>query len=153
MIGVATSSLLEARFLTEPLLGFANGGLHVDPKEGLARFGPRSWSPKRRHPDVVRVGFVGSANSVERAMQWLRVAGEGVRGEGPHLSFPGCAEDRGFYTRLDIADDRTQVLSQRELRLLKDLESDRARFEATLALLEEKLGLLADLNLPYTLPS
>jgi len=146
VVRVATSSLLEARLVTEPLLAFANGGLHVDPKEGLARFGPRSWSPKRRHPDVVRVGFVGSANSVERAMQWLRVAGEGVRGEGPHLSFPGCAEDRGYYTRLDIADDRTQVLSQRELRLLKDLESDRARFEATLALLEEKLSLLADLD-------
>ena len=55
---------LRSSYLQEPLLSFADGGLHVSPKSGIARFGPTSYSPRADHPDQVRVGMIGSASTI-----------------------------------------------------------------------------------------
>src|SRR5947207_2071774 len=91
---------LEAHWLEEPLLAFADGGLHVDPREGIARYGPWSWSPSRRHPSQVRVGFIGTGESMSRARAWFDGAALGIPGQGPHLSFPGFMADRGFFSQI-----------------------------------------------------
>jgi hypothetical protein len=64
---------MMASYLAEPLLTFAGGGLHEHPKSGIARFGPLSWSSTRAsvHPDQVRVGMIGSAETIESSTRWL----------------------------------------------------------------------------------
>lgn len=59
-------------FLEDPPIRVSpGGGLHVDPKAGIARLRPRSLDWPKRHPDPVRVGIVGTAESVDRKRQWL----------------------------------------------------------------------------------
>ena len=50
-----TERHIRCEYLTEPLLTFAGEQLHVDPKAGIARYGPRSYG-KGDHPGRVRVG-------------------------------------------------------------------------------------------------
>jgi len=139
---------IEAEYIDEPLLTFGNGGMHVDPKEGIARYGPWSWQPARRHPSSIRVGFIGSAETMQKAEDFYRGAAEGIAGEGPHMTFPGFRADRGFFTDLTFADQHRQVLSQTEVGTLTKLEGDRARFEGLLELLDTKLALLAESDQP-----
>ena len=60
---------ITSEYLPEPLLRFGDGRDHVDPKLGISRFGPKSYGPTHRHPQSVRVGIIGSAESVESARE------------------------------------------------------------------------------------
>ena len=55
-----------ATYRREPPLSFAGGRLHLDPKVGLARFGPASLGLDT-HPGTVRLGYVGSGTSIAAA--------------------------------------------------------------------------------------
>jgi len=92
--------IIKCHYLAEPKLCFAGGHEHIDPKTGIARYGPKSLDPLKRHPSKVRVGFVGNADTVETAQEWISVNAQGVPGDEKHPGFPGCAADRGFHTAL-----------------------------------------------------
>lgn len=139
---------ISCTYLEEPLLAFGNDGLHVDPKEGISRFGPWSWQPARRHPSVIRVGLIGTAETMEKATLFLRGASEGIEGEGPHMTFPGFKKDRGFFSEMDFTESRQQVLSQSEIATLSKIEGQRPQFEGTLSLLDEKMAMLAESDQP-----
>jgi len=64
-------------YLPEPLLLFAEDGMHIDPKAGIARYGPRSLTSAGRHPDRLRVGFIGGAEQVDMARRWLTEQAKG----------------------------------------------------------------------------
>ena len=96
---------LRCKYFKEPLLRFAAGKEHVDPKSGLARWGPLSLDPLKRHPDRVRIGIVGTSNTIEKSEQWISVNAAGVPGDEKHPDFPGCGADRGFHTALDFNAD------------------------------------------------
>jgi hypothetical protein len=38
---------LRCQYFPEPLLAFANGELHIDPKAGIARYGPHVSAEKQ----------------------------------------------------------------------------------------------------------
>ena len=81
MIETDRTPELRCRYFTEPLLRFAAGKEHVDPKTGLARWGPLSLDPLKRHPDRVRVGFVGTSDTIEKAEKWIKDLYSGVHVE------------------------------------------------------------------------
>lgn len=58
---------LCATLLEEPPLEFACARLHLSPKHGLTVFGPRSLDMRERHPEAVRLAFIGSGQSVASA--------------------------------------------------------------------------------------
>jgi hypothetical protein len=133
---------IKCKYFKEPLLRFAAGKEHVDPKTGLARFGPLSLDPLKRHPDRVRIGLVGTSETVEKAEQWISINAKGVPGDEKHPDFPGCASDRGFHTALEFSRDWTEQITQTELQDILQVRQRREKFEKLLLLLEQKFRLL-----------
>ncbi|NJO81707.1 MAG: hypothetical protein HC828_02335 [Blastochloris sp.] len=136
-------TLLTCSYLPEPLLAFGDAGLHIDPKAGIARYGPYSYAPVRGHPKSVQVGFIGTAETIEKAHQWLEMCAQGVKGSEKHPEFPGYQGDRGFFSNLEFDDAWNEQLTQTELHTGLTQRASRARFEYMLGLLEDKLRLLA----------
>ncbi|MBF6612266.1 MAG: hypothetical protein IVW55_03980 [Chloroflexi bacterium] len=119
-----------------------------DPKTGLARFGPRSYNPLKRHPESVKVGFIGTAYTIEKAHSWLTMNAQGVAGNEKHLDFPGYQPDRGFFSRLEFDENWNEQITQTELSGLLHIELPRERFEQLIGMLETKLRLLAERDNP-----
>lgn len=145
---LASSSLIQSSYLTEPLLLFADDGLHVDPKAGIARYGPRSLTASGQHPSRLRVGFIGQAERIEVARSWLEAQADGVNGDEKSPEFPGWMPDRGFFSTLEFADAWNQELGQAELRQILENRSQRDRFEALVTLFDSKLRLLSERDSP-----
>lgn len=95
---------MNVTFLDEPALEFGAGGRHIDIRFGIMCHGPldrtRGTAPRR-----IRVGLVGSAETVEGTLAWLSRCRDGVAAKAsrqPNLfpGFPGFAADRGFLAEL-----------------------------------------------------
>jgi len=139
---------IVSAYLPEPLLRFADDGLHIDPKAGIARYGPRSLTSTGRHPRQLRVGLIGPAEQMENARAWLETCAQGVNGDAKNPEFPGWMPDRGFFSVLEFADSWNEQIGQAELRATLETRSQKDRFEAMLALLEGKLRTLAERDNP-----
>ncbi len=144
----AASMPIICRYIPEPLLEFGDGGLHIDPKSGIARYGPLSYNMVHRHPATVSVGMIGTADTTTAARQWMETAANGLRGNAKHPEFPGYKRDRGFLSELEFDDGWVELISKTELRKLVETHKTRERFEETLNLLDDKLRLLAELDQP-----
>ena len=148
-IRTRSSPLITSSYLPEPLLLFADDGLHIDPKAGIARYGPRSLTSAGRHPNRLRVGFIGTAERIDVARTWLATQAEGVNGDAKNPEFPGWMSDRGFFSTLEFADSWNEELGQAELRQVLEIRSQRDRFDAAVQLFDSKLRMLAERdNLP-----
>ena len=135
--------LVRSMYLGEPAIAFANGREHVDPKLGISRFGPKSYAPRHRHPAIVRVGFIGTAETIATTKTWLIASAKGVDGDIKHPEFPGFMEDRGFFSQLELDEQWHGQLYQNEIERVLQIRRSRDRFESILGLLEEKLRLLS----------
>jgi hypothetical protein len=142
MIETDRTPELRCKYFTEPLLRFAAGKEHVDPKTGLARWGPLSLDPLKRHPDRVRVGFVGTSDTIEKAQKWISVNATGVPGDEKHPDFPGCGADRGFHTALDFSSDWNESITQTEMKDVVQPYQRKDKFDSLLNLIEAKFRLL-----------
>jgi len=132
----------------EPSLEFASDRLHLCPKRGITIFGPKSLDMGKRHPDIIRVGFIGSGESIDSAVRWLESCSEGVLGDEKNYRFPGFKADRGFFSELSFENDAVEKLTFRELESLGTPRTKRERFEKTVELLSDKLRLLAQRDRP-----
>ena len=112
---------MRASIFEEPPLEFAGGGRHVDPRHGIADYGPvdllASASPRE-----IRVGIVGPADGVEGARAWLESCRAGVlaksgRNASPRLfrDFPGFTSDTTYRSTLVFDDSTTRTLAGRTL--------------------------------------
>jgi hypothetical protein len=139
-----SAALITSTYFPEPLLLFADDGLHLDPKAGIARYGPRSWTASGRHPVRLRVGLIGTAETVETARTWMNNRAEGVAGDENNPEFPGWMPDRGFFSTLEFDNAWDEELGQAELRHVLEIKAQKDRFQATMTLFETKLRLLAE---------
>jgi hypothetical protein len=142
---------LSARWLGEPLLAFANGVAHPDPKVGIPYAGPSSLGTFR-HREVVRIGLVGAAEGVDVVRAFLDSASDGVDGDANHHPFPGFRPDRGFRSELRLADADTALITAAECRSLLEIgKGQRARFEELLDTLDDRVRQLAGAQAPVDL--
>lgn len=139
---------LHAAYLEEPSLQFGCRREHVDPKTGITLFGPRSIDLFQRHPEVVKVGLIGSGQSLGSAQQWLNSCVVGVEGEGDDIRFPGCMEDRGFFTRIVTDDAWVEPITQHELSSVARPHLRKERFNIALNMISDKLRLLSQKDRP-----
>lgn len=139
---------IDCQYLGEPELMFGNGGLHEDPKTGIFRYGPRSFSPRRRHPAVVKVGFIGTAYTIDKAHSWLEKNAAGVPGNDKHLEFPGFGPDKGFFSMLHFDSGWNEQILQSEVASILSIDNSKERFEQLLILLDSKLRLLSERDNP-----
>lgn len=140
----------------EPELSFAGGKTHPDPKVGIALYGPRSLNTSR-HKKEVHIGFIGTGEGVEKAQEFFEACAEGIDGdveskdgkiEHKHTPFPGCNTNVGYRCELRMSTDIIEPITQQEKRGILGIKRQQERFEALLALLQDKMTLLKDKDHP-----
>jgi len=144
---VITAPVLKAQYLVEPPLGFCGGREHVSPQSGIAIFGPRSLDLPR-HPHAIRLGFIGSGQSIQSAQNWITSCADGIAGNADHPKFPGFKSDRGFFSDLFIDSNLTEVLTTHDFADVEKPRLLRDRFVASLDLVSQKLRLLSERDNP-----
>ncbi len=109
---------MKTEFLEEPELEFS-AGTHVDIRYGISEFGPLDRGTTTA-PREIRVGFVGTGETVEGVQKWLAACRNGVAAKATRLvnlfpRFPGFSHDSCFDSVLTFHERWTSRISEREL--------------------------------------
>jgi hypothetical protein len=137
-------------WLPEPVLGFAGGLTHIDPKVGIAAAGPRSLGD-HRHPAVVTSAYIGTAELIETAHRWLRQAAGGVDGDHEHHPFPGYQSNGPFRSTLRLNGPQRKLRRRDLLDLMGEDVWRWSGFDKLLGILDKHLHALARLDSPPSL--
>ncbi len=113
---------MRADVLDEPELEFGGGSRHIDPRFGIANYGPADLSSPDA-PRAIRVGLVGPADHLDGLQAWLELCREPIAAKDeryPHLfpGFPGCDTDCGLHTTLVFSQRNIRTISDRDLRAI-----------------------------------
>ncbi len=142
---------MKAHVFDEPSLEFAGGGRHLDPRFGVAEYGPADLSAPGA-PRAINVGLLGEQASIDQTQAWLegcRTPIEGKSTDRPGLwpAFPGFAPDVGYHAEL-VFDPRLQrPIKARALDKLERLDP-RKRVEAATQLYLDELQTLVQQGRP-----
>jgi len=110
----------DSGLVAEPLLVFGGRHEHVDPKTGLALYGPYSLVGQPRPPlRTITVGMVGPAPMIADAEQWIQAC-KGVMtndGDQPFLypHFPGINAGHPYQCDLITGDTWNETLKNTDL--------------------------------------
>ena len=115
---------MHAEVLDEPELEFGGGGRHIDPRFGIANYGPADLLAPDA-PRAIRIGLIGPADQLAGLGTWFERCREPIAAKDeryPHLfpGFPGCDIDVGLHTTLVFSDRNTRAISDRALRAISD---------------------------------
>ena len=133
----------------EPPLEFAGGARHVDPRHGIADYGPADAASTA--PRTIRAGIVGTPASIQGLRGWLDrcrqpIAAKDSRFGRLFVPFPGFDTTAGFRSTL-VWDSRLErPIRDRDLRRLEGLKpQDAVRaavqlYAAELEILDEEPG-------------
>jgi hypothetical protein len=100
------------------------------------------------HRGQVHVGFIGTETGVSRARELLEQHATGVAGDENITPFPGCDKSTGYRCQLEFSDKTTQALTTNELRDVVETKKSRERFEAALALIDDKFRIVTSRDAP-----
>lgn len=134
-------------FIPEPSLIFGKGGRHVDPKAGLATFGPCILEDQRSPPPTaIRIGIIGTGDSISGTQSLIQEYQSPIPAIGnvdPNLfpSYPGFEEV--FGCALSSSDEWIEVVSDKEFGRIADRPNRPSRILESARILEEKLANLA----------
>lgn len=103
----------DSRIFDEPHLEFGDKHHHPDPRLGLVEAGPLQTFVG----DVIKVGVVGSAKTVEDTRAFLDAAAAGFEGHSEkhpnlHPPFPGLTNQNPYRCRFEIEDGAAVALAQ-----------------------------------------
>lgn len=111
----------EGGIIPEPLLAFGGRHEHVDPKTGIALYGPYTVAGlSKPTPSSIIVGIIGPAAMIADAEQWL-VAVKGIitnDGSQPLLfpHYPGFNLDSSFFCDFITGEAWKEAIQQKDLR-------------------------------------
>ncbi|MFZ5780412.1 MAG: argonaute/piwi family protein [Pseudomonadota bacterium] len=114
--------ILKSRVFDEPMLEFGDGGQHFDPRQGLREFGP--LQPKSG--DVVRVGVVGTEDTVAGFAEFLEEMARGIDSDNKQLinlnpDFPGLTNQNPFRCKFEVPDGATITMSRRQVNEIRSI--------------------------------
>ena len=72
---------IEIDYLIEPKLQFGKYFEHQDTKTGLAEFGPFGKNIEGLHPSEIRVGFIGTRETIQGTKDWITECGSEIESE------------------------------------------------------------------------
>ena len=106
----------KAHVLDEPMLEFGDGGQHCDPRQGLREHGPL----QPRSGDVIRVGVIGTDDTVAGFTEFLGETGRGIESGNKQLinlnpDFPGLGNQNPFRCKFEVPDGATVTISRRQV--------------------------------------
>lgn len=109
---------MKVTILDEPVLEFAYGGRHTDPRHGIDFFGPADLldSPVA----VIRIGIVGTQESIDGIRRWLdKCRSEIAAKQSPlgalYLPFPGFSAERTFHSVIETNPRFERAIRKRDL--------------------------------------
>ncbi len=149
-----TTPTFASFFIEEPKLVFAGGGLSVDPKEGMERFGP--YEADKGAKQVIRVGVIGTGVGIQTFAAYLercrgRVpAGFSAKGK-PYDAlcfpdFPGCVPDRSFRCSIITDSGIQRVIADEYFEQAVKPASESAKLQGVVELVTKELAALANLE-------
>lgn len=128
---------MKARVLYEPELEFRAGNRHIDPRYGIAVFGPAD-ADSPTAPRTIPVGLVGPPYAIEGVRAWLQRCRSPIEAmetkpgqENLHLPFPGFSTDTNLGADLVFDDSLVREIPERNLRKLAKTDVQAATVEAT----------------------
>lgn len=147
------SPSFNAWYVSEPRLQFGRDQRSIDPKQGLALYGPIDSGD---HP-VIRVGVVGTGETIDRTEQWIERARRLIepsikagasKAPDPILfpAFPGFSQQTSFRSELRVT--RKEVLAPRDLVLVTGVQDFGKRIQATVDLVAAHLENMRDSESP-----
>jgi hypothetical protein len=109
---------VKVTILTEPDLEFAYGGRHSDPRHGIDFFGPADMLDA--HISTVRVGVVGTQESIDGVKRWLETCTKEIPAKTSHLGhlyvpFPGFNAERTFHSVIETSPRLERTIAKRHL--------------------------------------
>lgn len=72
---------ISVEYLQEPKLQFGKYFEHQDTKTGLAEFGPFGKNVPGLHPSEIKLGFIGTRETIAGAKEWLEECGSEIESE------------------------------------------------------------------------
>lgn len=112
--------MIRISHIEEPMLEFGGGGRHVDVRFGLAEYGPFDAILEER-PSEVRIGIVGTAETVEKAEAWIgqcqgKIDPKPSRQPNLFPGFPGLGTDGPFRCVYSTPDSLQRILTDKQMR-------------------------------------
>src|SRR5205814_719016 len=93
--------------LEEPYLQFGAYFEHQDCKTGLAEYGPFGQNIDGLHPSEIKLGFIGTRESVAGAKEWVRECGSSI--ESRNIKAIGTSSRYAGATLFELPEQRTRV--------------------------------------------
>lgn len=72
---------IKIDYLQEPKLQFGDFFEHEDAKTGLAEFGPFGKNIAGLHPSEIKLGFIGTRETISGALEWVERCGDFIESE------------------------------------------------------------------------
>jgi len=124
------------RCVPEPELEFGDGGRHVDPRYGLMTHGPLQPKPG----DLVRIGVIGTSETVEGFSGYIDRAMIGIDGENPHLGnlhpgFPGMGNSNPFRSRFEVPRESCRSVLGKDIKAVAGIRKNNEAVHAAVDLL------------------
>lgn len=143
------SSPFRLTLLPESPLVFSSRQQHMDPRHGLAAFGPFGLREPGRHANEITVGIVGTGTTISGTRSWLERCSGAVASEDAnqdlHPPFPGLG--RVLHTQWSMASRWIRQIPEREIdELMRSV--GRARFDRAVNLFAEAVAFLAAMDPP-----
>lgn len=124
---------MKITLLDEPTLEFSGGIRHVDPRHGIADYGPADATNTAVR--TIRAGIIGTPSAIDGLKRWLDRCRQPITAKDSHLGhlfvpFPGFNTEVGFRSSL-VWDARLErPIRERALKRLADLNPQTAVKEA-----------------------
>src|SRR5688572_3221247 len=76
-----TTMSIKLEYLGEPKLQFGHYFEHEDTKTGLAEYGPFGKNIAGLHPNQIKLGFIGTRETISGAKEWIGTCGTPIESE------------------------------------------------------------------------
>lgn len=115
---------MKLTVLDEPMLEFAHGTHHRDPRHGLDFYGPADIEETKVR--AIRIGLVGPQASIDGVKRWLDRCRTSIAAKESHLGslylpFPGFDTDRAFRSTIVWNSRLERPISRKDLEALQGL--------------------------------
>lgn len=132
-------------YMPEPLLEFGEGGVHIDPRAGLLNYGPL----QPMVGDVVRIGIVGTGETIDGLSKFLDRAREGIPGKNsPRVNlfppFPGLHNQNPFRCGFATDDSLQRMIPNADIRRITGIAKQNEAVAAAVELFADQTRILLE---------
>jgi hypothetical protein len=135
----------KAHVFDEPVLEFGDGGQHCDPRQGLREYGPLQPGSG----DVVRVGVIGTDETVAGFADFLEETGRGIESGNKQLrnlnpDFPGLGNQNPFRCKFEVPEGATATISRRQVNEIREIKRHDDAVNYAVGLIAAQLSALVE---------